>query len=172
MNDRASTLIRGRRERLERALGRRLGAPVEGSREPLTEDNRAYLKDEAVDLYWNELEWEHITEEEVLDQGRLTSQAFPGLLAYVRGLLLDEVMPDAMSPANPRPEVVEDVLGFLAGRVLELEDGFTETDSSEGERVRAELDLTSGLIDQVLYLYHRLGSDDIERVEEASHAAG
>jgi hypothetical protein len=166
MNDRASTLIQGRREHLERALGRPLGGPVDGSQEPLPEDNRA------IDLYWNELEWEHITDEEALDQGRLTSLTFPGLLAYVRGLLLDEVMPDSLSPANPRPQVVEDVLRFLAGRVLELEDGLAAPDPAEAERLRAELELTSGLIDQVLYLYHRLATEDVERVEAASHAAG
>ncbi len=33
-----------------------------------------------------------------------------------------------------------------------------------------ELDLTSGLIDQVLYLYHELGNDEIERVEAAAAA--
>ena len=171
MNDRASTLIEGRRERLERALGHRLGGPVDGSTEPLTEDSRAYLKGEAVDLYWNELEWEHLTEEEALDHGRLPPLIFPGLLAYVRGLLLEEVMPDALSPANPRPQVVEDLLGFLAGRVLELEESLAGPEA-EADRLRAELDLTSGLIDQVLYLYHRLATEDIERVEAASHAAG
>lgn len=172
MTDRASTLLAARRGRLERLLGRPLGQPRTGPRSTLSPKVRAFLLEEAEDLYWNELEWEHITDEEALDQGRLTSLTFPGLLAYVRGLLLDEVMPDSLSPANPRPQVVEDVLRFLAGRVLELEDGLAGPDLADTERLRAELELTSGLIDQVLYLYHRLATEDIERVEAASHAAG
>jgi hypothetical protein len=87
-------------------------------------------------------------------------------------LLLAEVMPDSLSPASPRPQVVEDVLRFLADRLLELEDGLSEPDASEAERLRAELELTSGLIDQVLYLYHRLDGEDIERVEAAAHPVG
>jgi hypothetical protein len=172
MNDRAGTLILGRRERLERVLDRPLTAPGDAASDPLTTDNRAYLEGEAVDLYWNELEWEHITDEEALEQGPLTSQTFPGFLAYMRGLLLAEVMPDSLSPASPRPQVVEDVLRFLADRLLELEDGLSEPEASEADRLRAELELTSGLIDQVLYLYHRLDGEDIERVEASAHPVG
>lgn len=170
MTDRASTLIGGRRERIERALGRALERPASDG--PVPEENRNYLKGEAVDLYWNELEWEHITDEEALDQGALPTQTFPGLLALVRGLLLDEVMPDSLSPANPRPRVVEDVLDFLAQRVVELEEGLAEPDPAERSKLEAELAMTSGLIDQVLYLYHGLNADDIERVEAAGQAAG
>lgn len=170
MTDRASTLIGGRRERLERVLERSLGPPMTGPTGPLSGENREYLQGEAVDLYWNELEWEHITDEEALEQGPLASLTFPGFLAYIRGLLLHEVMPDSLSPANPRPQVVEDLLGFLARRVVELEDGLADPQAAEGDRLRTELELTSGLIDQVLYLYHELGVEDIERVEAAAHA--
>ena len=122
MTDRASTLIGGRRERMERLLKRTLGAPMIGPSGPLTAETRDYLQGEAVDLYWNELEWEHITDEEALEEGPLTPLTFPGFLAFVRGLLLHEVMPDSLSPANPRPQVVVDILGFLAERVVELEE--------------------------------------------------
>jgi hypothetical protein len=172
MNDRASTLIGGRRERMERVLERTLGPPSTGPGSPLQPDTRAHLKSEALDLYWNELEWEHLTDEEALDQGPLTTLTFPGFLAYVRGLLLSEVMPDSLSPADPRPQVVEDVLGFLAGRVLELEDGLDAPDpDGEAPRIRAELEMTSDLIDQVLHLYHELGADEIERLEAAAQAS-
>lgn len=167
MTGRASTLIVGRRERLERILGRSLEAPTAGADEPLPEDTRKYLLSEAQDLYWNELEWEHITDEEALEEGPLAELTFPGLLAYVRGLLLSEVMPDALSPANPRPRVVADLLGFLADRVVALEDGLAAPDEDESAKLRAELDMTSHLIDQVLYLYHGLEEGDIERVEAA-----
>ena len=171
MTDRASTLIGGRRERMERLLERTLGPPMVGPCGPLTSETREYLQGEAVDLYWNELEWEHITDEEALDEGPLTPLTFPGFLAFVRGLLLHEVMPDSLSPANPRPQVVVDILGFLAERVVELEETPDDPASSETRRLQAELDMTSNLIDQVLYLYHQLGSEDIERVEAAAQAS-
>jgi hypothetical protein len=120
-------------------------------------------------LYWNELEWENITDEEALESGPLAELAFPGFLAFVRGLLLTEVMPDALAPANPRPEVVEDILAFLGARVVELEDGLAAPDPSDGDELRAELGLTSRLIDLVLYRYHELGGGDVDVVEAGRH---
>jgi hypothetical protein len=165
MTDRVSTLLGGRRERLERLLGRRLEAPRTGPRSPLPEKVRTFLREEAEDLYWNELEWEHITDEESLEGGPLTELAFPGFLAFVRGLLLTEVMPDAKAPASPRPEVVEDVLGFLSARVVELEDGLAAPRPDGEERLRLELEMTSRLVDLVLYRYHQLAQAEVERVE-------
>lgn len=171
MTDRASTLLHGRRERLERVLERELGPPMIGPTGTLSTPNRAYLLDEAKDLYWNELEWEHITDEEALEQGPLTELIFPGFLAFVRGLLLREVMPDAKAPASPRPQVVEDILEFLAGRVVELEEGLTDPEADSLERLRTERDVTSHLLDLVLYLFHQLSSGEIERVEAERHAS-
>ncbi|MEX2466721.1 MAG: hypothetical protein WD995_07405 [Gemmatimonadota bacterium] len=171
MNDRASTLLGGRRERLERVLGRKLGQPVDRSTGPLPGKNRAYLLDEAKDLYWNELEWESITDEEALDEGPLTELIFPGFLAYVRGLLLREVMPDAKAPANPRPQVVEDILAFLAGRIVELGERIDGPDEESEARLRFELDTTGQLLDIVLYVYHELSTDEIERLEADRHAS-
>ena len=165
MTDRVSTLLGGRRERLERLLGRALGAPHTGPRPPLSDKVRSFLKEEAEDLYWNELEWENITDEEQLEGDPLTELAFPGFLAFVRGLLLTEVMPDSKAPASPRPEVVVDVLDFLAHRVVELEDGLAEDDPDGEERMRLENTMTSRLIDLVLYRYHELTAADIEQVE-------
>jgi len=170
MTDRATTLLTGRRERVERILGRPLGGPSATADEP-TEETRTYLLGEAQDLYWNELEWEHITDEEALDGGAITELTFPGMLAYVRGLLLEEVMPDSLSPANPRPQVVADVLSFLSNRVIELEDSLAEPDASEEPRQRAEVDMTSSLIDRVLYLYHGMSDEDVEQVEAAQASA-
>lgn len=168
MTGRATTLLDGRRERMERILGRGLEAPSAGANEPLPEETREYLLSEVQDLYWNELEWEHITDEEALDAGPIAEMTFPGLLAYVRGLLLSEVMPDSLSPANPRPQVVADALSFLANRVVELEDELSDPPDGETERLGAELDMTNGLIDRVLYLYHGLSEEDVERVEQAA----
>jgi hypothetical protein len=164
MTDRATTLLDARRERLERLLDRRLGAPVTEGAGPLSDEARKYLLGEAETLYWNDLEWEHITDEEALEQGPLTQLAFPGFLAFVRGLLLQEVMPDSMAPATPRPQVVEGILEFLARRVVELEDGLDES-QDDPEKLRSELDMTSHLIDLVLFQFHRVSRADMERIE-------
>jgi hypothetical protein len=166
MTDRADTLLQARRERLERILGRRLALPAE-SPEPLSTEARAYLVGEGESLYWNDLEWERITDEEALEEGPITQLTFPGFLAFVRGLLLYEVMPDSQAPANPRPQVVEDLLGFLSRRVIELEDASTRPADGEPDRIRTELEVTSHLVDLVLYLLHGLGAEDIERIEAA-----
>jgi hypothetical protein len=172
MTDRVSTLLGGRRERLERLLGRTLEAPHTGPRSPLPERVRAFLKEEAEDLYWNELEWENITDEEQLEGGPLTELAFPGFLAFVRGLLLTEVMPDAKAPASPRPEVVEDILSFLSARVVELEEGLDAPDPDGVERMKLELEMTSRLVDLVLYRYHELVPADVDLVEASRRATG
>jgi hypothetical protein len=166
MTDRASTLIQGRRERLQRMLPA-LPAPKAAAGQPLTADARAYLVGEAENLYWNDLEWERITEEEALEDGPLVQLAFPGFLAFVRGLLLHEVMPDSRAPASPRPQVVEDILGFLARRVVELEDALASAPADEVDATRTELDLASQLVDLVLYQLHGVGPKDVERIEAA-----
>ena len=160
MTDRAETLLNGRRERLEEILGHPLSTPERGASD-MPPETRRFLRDEAEDLYWNELEWENITDEEQVENGALTEMAFPGFLAFVRGLLLTEVMPDALAPASPRPEAVEDILRFLADRVVELEESLARVE----QRLEAELAMTSRLIDLVLYLMHGLDGDEVERVE-------
>lgn len=163
MTQRVTTLLDGRRERLERLLDRTLEAPDVKAADDLTEEGRGFMLDEAKELYWNELEWEHITDEEALEGAPLTELAFPGLLAFVRGLLLTEVMPDSQAPANPRPQVVRDILHFLAGRVVELQEAVDEADTPED--AETALEMTSHLVDLVLYLYHGLSSAEIETVE-------
>ncbi len=167
MTDRASTLVEARRERIERILGRSLTPPRGTPGEPLSEEAREYLAEEAQNLYWNDLEWERITDEEALEEGPIAQLAFPGFLAFIRGLLLHEVMPDSQAPASPRPQVVEDVLEFLARRVVELEDGLASPPEGEIEAIRGELSLTSQLVDLVLYQFHGVGPKDVERIEAA-----
>jgi len=165
MTDRATTLLEARRERLERLLGQPLADPPRATGEPLTPDGRRYLIGEAESLYWNDLEWEHITDEEALEEGRLTQLTFPGFLAYVRGLLLREVMPDSKAPASPRPQVVEEILRFLAGRVVELEEAVGASANGEADKLRTELEVTSHLVDLVLYELHGVSEEDVERIE-------
>jgi hypothetical protein len=100
-----------------------------------------------------------------MDGEPLVPQVFPGFLAFVRGLLLEQVMPDSLAPAEPRPEVVERLLHFLADRVLELEEELGEDEGGESERLRGELTATDGLLHLVLYLIHGLGEQEIESVE-------
>ena len=163
MTTEITSYLEERRVALERAVGKQLVRPAATAAEPLTGDERTYLRDEALDLYWNDLEWENLTEEERLDDGgALTEMAFPGFLAFVRGLLLKEAMPDAGAEAIPRPEVVEDVLAFLSGRVLELQasvDG--EQDAEELERLRGELAMTGQLVDLVLLRLYEVDPNDL-----------
>jgi hypothetical protein len=94
-----------------------------------------HLLEEAEELYWNEMAWEHIAGEEGLGESALLEMAFPGFLAFVRALLLQEVLPDAKGPAQPRPEVVEDLLRFLSERVVTLEEEISKDTVDERERL-------------------------------------
>lgn len=173
MSDRVSTLLEGRTERLEKILGRSLEPPRGTDDPPLTEAKKAYLLDEAQDLYWNELEWENLTEEEHLGEDvPLTELAFPGLLAFVRGLLLEEAMPDAQAPASPRPEVVDEILRFLAGRLVELQDDLDDASGEEAEQMETELAMTDRLIDLVLFELYDLSETELERIDEAGRPPG
>lgn len=166
MNERVRTLLDGRRERLRRAAGRDLKRPT-GDPAPLPEADREHLLDYARELYWNELEWENLTEEELLDDGPLADLTFPGFLAFVRGLLLAEAMPDSLAPASPRPQVVEDILVFLGDRLVTLnEEGRDAVDPEEQADLRQALEVTSRLIDLVMFQFYGLTSDEIAAVEE------
>jgi len=146
-------LVESRRQSLRETVGRSLQAPpADGS--PLPEERRRYLLGEARDLYWNDLEWENVTGEEELEGGPLIELTFPGVLAYVRGLLLTEVPDDSPVGPSPRPQVVEDFLHFLAERVLELEE-------EAGDGPSQDLSLTSDLLDQVLLIYHGVSPEDV-----------
>lgn len=165
MADRETTLLAGRVRRIEQILGAPLRPPRTPSSPPLLRAEREYLREAGEDLYWNDLEWEKLTGEERLDEGFLTEMAFPGFLAFVRGLLLSEAMPDSPVPPRPSPEVVEDLLGFLAARVVELGELAADADGEERDHTEAELKMTSRLLDVVVCVLHELGPDDMGRVE-------
>jgi hypothetical protein len=59
------------------------------------------------------------------------------------------------------------VLGFLARRVVELEEGIPSAPKDEADAAREELSLTSQLVDLVLYQFHGVGAKDVERIEAA-----
>jgi hypothetical protein len=165
MTDRETTLLNGRIKRIQQILGRSLTPATPSSGPPLEMEERDHLIEAAEDLYWNELEWEKLTGEERLDQEFLTELAFPGFLAFIRGLLLTEAMPDSPVPPRPSPEVVQDVLAFLTGRIVELEEQSSSAEGEDREHREIELDMTSRLVDLVLYRLLELGPDEVEAVE-------
>lgn len=164
MQQQVEDYLTGRRSELGRALGKPLtpASAAEGSA-PLTDRERTYLREEALDLYWNELEWEHITDEEQLDEGPVPELAFPGFLAFIRGLLLRETLPSVPQDANPRPEVVEEILEFLARRVVELDASGSKggNDAEEAARHASERAMTAGLVDVVLMQLHDIDPGDL-----------
>ncbi len=167
MTERESTLLAGRVKRFEQLLGRPLPPPPAPAQPPLQAKEREHLLGAAEDLYWNELEWEKLTGEERLDEEFLTEMAFPGFLAFIRGLLLTVTMPDSLAPPRPSPEVVEDVLGFLATRVVDLEEQASDASEEDREHREVELKMTSRLIDLVVYQLHGLGTEEVAKVELA-----
>jgi hypothetical protein len=162
---RAKDLIDSRRRRLQETVGRSLAIPEGTTEPPLTPDRRDYLLGEAKDLYWNDLEWENLTGEESVEEGVLAELVFPGLLAYVRGLLVTEVPPDSLAGPAPRPEVVEGLLEFLAGRTLELDEAVRNGKGEDRARLQGEFHLTSAVLDRVLMEYHGVSPEDVGTLE-------
>jgi hypothetical protein len=146
-----------RRGHILEALGRR---PRQLSDAMLSPARMAFLRREAEALYWNELAWEELTDDEIVHGGHLTEMVFPGLLAFVDGLV---------SEGNSRPphlEVVESILAFLGDRYAtlsaELEAG---ADSRKLVWARA---MTARLVDLVLYRLLGLSAAEREELEAAS----
>lgn len=151
-------LVAWRRLRLARMLGRELAPPAPSGTLPA--EHRSYLGQQAEELYWEELSWERLTSDEGLGKHGLVELTFPGFLAFVDGLLLEDATADSQAPARPRPEVVEDVLLFLAARCISL----------EGEMLPdhiLEHDATLRLMDLVLYRLHGVDVQEAERLELA-----
>jgi hypothetical protein len=160
----ARDLIDARRRQLQATVGRPLRIPQGTPDLPLSDDRRAYLLGEAKDLYWNDLEWENVTGEEEMDEGNegmIPDLVFPGFLAFVRGLLVTEVPDDSLAGPAPRPEVVENLLEFLARRTLELRATLESGSGDDRERLEGELQMTSSVLDRVLLEYHGLSPEDV-----------
>lgn len=149
-------LLRRRRDRLSELVGAPLRTP---KGPPIAPERRSFLREEAEELYWNELAWEKLTDEEMIGGSELVELTFPAFLSFVDGLLLREVPPDSAATASPRPDVVEDVLAFLAELCLDV-DRHEEIGPLEAE-------MTSRLIDLVLYRLHGV---EVEKNDPLSHA--
>lgn len=162
LNGLAQAHVEIRRARILDALDREV-RPVGADAEPLPAEQVSYLLKEAEDLYWNELAWEELTDEEEVSGGHLTEMVFPGFLAYVEGLLVDRVPDDSLAPARPHPDVVEAVLGFLGERYTvlsaDLEGG---VDSEQTVWARA---MTARLIDLVLFRLYGLDATEREEID-------
>jgi hypothetical protein len=100
-----------------------------------------------------------------MEGGGLPELTFPGVLALVRGLLLLEVASDAATGPAPRPEVVEDFLGFLADRVFDLRETAAGGPGEEGDRAALELRMTEALLDRTLLEFHRVSPEDVGTLE-------
>jgi len=148
--------LRERRDRLTRLVGAPLRTP---KGPPTTPETARFLREEAEELYWNELAWEKLTDEEMIGGSELVEYTFPAFLAFIDGLLLREVPVDSPAGAEPRPDVVEESLLFLAGRCL----------SEDDEEIGAlERDMTSRLMDLVLYRLHGVETAGVNRLLLAS----
>jgi hypothetical protein len=160
-------LVQNRRRAIQEVVGKALQIPGGTPDTPLAPEKRSHLLEELQELYWNDLEWENVTEEERMEGGSLPELTFPGVLALTRGLLLTEVAADSLGDAEPRPEVVEDFVVFLASRVLELDRAASGEPGEEGDRSALELRMTEGLLDRVLMEYHNLSPEDVGMLDEA-----
>lgn len=154
-----------RRARIRDLIDRPLEVPGADA-DPLPADRIEHLCREAEDLYWNELSWEELTDEEEISGGHLTELVFPGFLSFVEALLIETVPADSLAPARPHPDVVEAILAFLAERytvlTAELEAG------ADSERVVWARAMTARLIDLVLYRLYELTPAEQERIDEVA----
>ena len=164
-SNQTTQLIEERRRLLQEAIGRPLRVPGRTVGAALPVEGRRHLLEELQELYWNDLEWENVTEEERMEGGPLPELTFPGVLALVRGLLLTEVVEGSTEEPEPRPEVVEDFLAFLSDRILALRRDAAGGPGEEGDRAALELRMTEGLLDRVLLEYHRLSPEDVGTLE-------
>lgn len=154
--------LEARRARIVDRVGRPI-EPVGSGGVPLPRDRIDYLLREAEELYWNELAWEELTDEERVSGGHLTELVFPGFLAFVDGLLLDAVPARGYESSNPHPEVVEEILLFLAAQYASAT-GKLERGADSEKLVWARA-LTAHLIDLVMYRLYRLSPADREQLE-------
>ena len=160
----AQAHIESRRTWLLESVARPLRPPLSGSGE-LSPDRREHLLREAEDLFWNELSWEELTDEEMVAGGHLTELVFPGFLALIDGLLAER-SDHAGVPARRHADVVEEVLAFLGCRYTEFTTRLAQ--GVDSERVVWSRALTARLIDLVLFRLYQLTPaerEELERVE-------
>jgi hypothetical protein len=145
--------VEGRRNRIFTRCERPLASPALEAELP--ERQLGHLRREAEDLFWNELSWEQLTDEEAIGGGHLTELVFPAFLAFVDGLIGSP----AEAAARPRPDAIEAILTFLGERhgafSADLDAG------ADSQRIVWARAMTAHLTDLVLYRLY--GLDNVER---------
>ena len=157
----ARTLVEERVRALRRLLDRELD-PDDIIVRPTAPASRKHLFEDACDLYWNELNWEQLTDEERISDGELTEMVFPGLLTLVDALLprSDNGEPDR---DREHRDVAHDFLLWLAGRLVELRTTRPD-DDEDRERIRTEIQVTDDLIDLVSCRLYCLTDEETGRI--------
>lgn len=159
----ARTLVQERVRALRQRVDRELD-PGDVVLRPTAPDSRKHLFEEACELYWNEMNWEQLTDEELTDGGELTEMVFPGLLT-----LVDALLPRA---ANGEPDrgrehrdVAHDFLLWLAARLVELRSRRDEDDEDRAQ-TRREAQVTDELVDLVTYRLYSITDEEIARLKK------
>ncbi len=157
----ARTLVEERVRALRRILERELD-PGDIVLRPTAPASRRHLFEEACDLYWNELNWEQLTEEERISGGELTEMVFPGLLALVDALLPRSANGEPDRDREHR-DVAHDFLLWLAARLVEIRVTRGE-DDEDRIRLQHEAQVTDDLIDLVSCRLFCLSDAEIGRL--------
>jgi hypothetical protein len=157
----ARTLVEERVRALRRLLDRELD-PDDIIVRPTAPASRKHLFEEACDLYWNELNWEQLTDEERISDGELTEMVFPGLLALVDALLPRSENGEPDRDREHR-DVAHDFLLWLAGRLVELRATRPE-DQEDRDRIRTEIQVTDDLVDLVSCRLYCLTDEETGRI--------
>jgi len=157
----ARTLVEERIRALRKLVGRDLG-PGDVVLRPTPAEARTHLFEEACELYWNEMSWEQITDEELTDGGELTEMVFPALLT-----LMDALLPRAANGepdrAREHRDVAHDFLCWLAARLVELRARREEIQEDRAQ-ARRETTLTDELIDLVTFRLYQITDEEITRL--------
>ncbi|MEJ2483860.1 MAG: hypothetical protein P8049_12310 [Gemmatimonadota bacterium] len=157
----ARTLVEERVRALRRLLDRELD-PDDIIVRPTSPASRKHLFEDACDLYWNELNWEQLTDEERISDGELTEMVFPGLLTLVDALLPRSENGEPDRDREHR-DVAHDFLLWLAGRLVELRTTSPE-DEEDRKRFRTEIQVTDDLIDLVSCRLYCLTDEETGRI--------
>ncbi len=154
----ARTLVSERVRGLGKFVQRRLD-PGDLIIRPASDDTREHLFQQACELYWNELGWEELVEEERFGDEGLTEMIFPGLLAFINALLprAQNGEPDR---DRERRDVAHDFVEWLAARVISLREGGGGL-GDERERLAFQRTITDDLIDLVIYRICSLSHDEM-----------
>jgi hypothetical protein len=158
----ARTLVEERVRALRKLVGRELG-PGNVVLRPTAAAARRHLFEEACELYWNEMSWEQITDEELTDGRELTEMVFPALLT-----LVDAFLPRGANGepdrAREHRDVAHDFLRWLAARLVELR-ARREEGPEDKVQTRRETMITDELVDLVAFRLYQITDEEINELK-------